>query len=102
MRLERSDLPALVFRARAARPAFLAWFAPQFHPTRLASRASRARCGDSSALSLTEPNRRRRTTFWSRAEAPRLILAGRVLVPFPVARPTVPTVLHRPPHARDR
>ena len=99
MRLERSDLPALVFRARAARPDFLAWFAPQFHPTRL---ASRARCGDSSALSLTEPNRRRRTTFWSRAEAPRLILASRVLVPFPVARPTVPTVLHRPPHARDR
>ena len=82
--------------AHRANPATLAFLASP------ASRACRAPCGRSSALSLTDPHRTDHTQFQSRAEAPRLIQAGRVSVPFLVGLPTAPIALHRQRHARNQ
>jgi hypothetical protein len=82
--------------SRRASPETLAFLASP------ARRASRAPCGHSSALSLTDPTRTHHTKFQSRAEAPRLIRVGLVSAPFPVALPTVPIVLHTLPHVRDQ
>jgi len=87
-----------------ANPAYLASPTQLARHTFLASparRASRAPCGRSSALSLTDLNRTPHTQCRPRAEAPRLIRAVRVSVPFPVALPTVLTVLRTLPHDRD-
>ena len=79
--------------AHRANPATLAF---------LASPASRAPCGRSSALSLTGPNHTDHTKFTSRAEAPRLIQAGRVAAPFLAGLPTAPIALHRQRHAQNQ